>query len=54
MMKMGISSNMVDLILEMSDALNSGHMKSQEPRLACYPVAVDFGKYDLRSDSHFR
>ena len=34
MMQMGMSSNMVDLILEMSDALNSGHMKSQEPRSA--------------------
>ena len=32
MMKMGMSSSMVDLILEMSDALNTGHMKSQEPR----------------------
>jgi uncharacterized protein YbjT (DUF2867 family) len=34
MMQMGMSSNMVDLLLEMSDALNSGHMKSQEPRSA--------------------
>jgi uncharacterized protein YbjT (DUF2867 family) len=32
MMQMGMSSNMVDLLLEMSEALNSGHMKSQEPR----------------------
>ena len=32
MMQMGMSSNMVDLILEMSNALNTGHMKSQEPR----------------------
>jgi len=32
MMQMGMSSNMVDLILEMSDALNTGYMKSQEPR----------------------
>ena len=32
MMQMGMSSNMVDLILEMADALNTGHMKSQEPR----------------------
>jgi uncharacterized protein YbjT (DUF2867 family) len=34
MMQMGMSSNMVDLLLEMSDALNTGHMKSQEPRSA--------------------
>jgi uncharacterized protein YbjT (DUF2867 family) len=34
MMQMGMSANMVDLLLEMSDALNTGHMKSQEPRSA--------------------
>jgi uncharacterized protein YbjT (DUF2867 family) len=34
MMQMGMSSNMVDLLLEMSDALNTGHMKSQETRSA--------------------
>lgn len=34
MVKMGMSSNMVDLLLEMADALNTGHMKSQEPRSA--------------------
>ena len=34
MMRMGMSSNMVDLLLEMSEALNSGHMMSQEPRSA--------------------
>jgi len=32
MMQMGLSSSMVDLLLEMSEALNTGHMKSQEPR----------------------
>ena len=32
MMQMGMSSNMVDLLLEMSEALNTGHMKSLEPR----------------------
>jgi len=32
MMQMGMSSSMVDLLLEMCEALNSGHMKSQEPR----------------------
>jgi uncharacterized protein YbjT (DUF2867 family) len=34
MMQMGMSSNMVDLLLEMSEALNTGHMKSQEARSA--------------------
>ncbi len=34
MTQMGMSSNMVDLILEMSNALNTSHMKSQEPRSA--------------------
>jgi uncharacterized protein YbjT (DUF2867 family) len=32
MMQMGMSSNMVDLLLEMCDALNTGHMKSREVR----------------------
>jgi uncharacterized protein YbjT (DUF2867 family) len=32
MMQMGMSSNMVDLILEMAEALNTGHMKMLEPR----------------------
>ena len=30
--QMGMSSNMADLLLEMSDSLNSGYMKPQEPR----------------------
>jgi uncharacterized protein YbjT (DUF2867 family) len=30
--QMGMSSNMVDLLLEMADALDSGHMKMLEPR----------------------
>jgi len=30
--RMGMSSNMVDLLLEMTDALDSGHMKMLEPR----------------------
>jgi uncharacterized protein YbjT (DUF2867 family) len=34
MMQMGMSSDMVDLLMEMSEALNTGHMKSQEPRSA--------------------
>jgi uncharacterized protein YbjT (DUF2867 family) len=32
MMQMGMSSNMADLLLEMADALNSGHMKMLESR----------------------
>ena len=32
LMQMGMSSNMADLLLEMADALNSGHMKTLEPR----------------------
>jgi hypothetical protein len=32
LMQMGMSSNMVDLLLEMVDALNSGYMKMLEPR----------------------
>jgi uncharacterized protein YbjT (DUF2867 family) len=32
MMKMGLSSSMVDGLLEMSDSLNSGYMKPLEPR----------------------
>ena len=30
--QMGMSSDMADLLLEMADALNSGHMKTLEPR----------------------
>ena len=32
MMKIGLSSSMADMMLEMCDALNTGHMKSQELR----------------------
>ncbi len=32
LMQMGMSSNTADLLLEMADALNSGHMKMLEPR----------------------
>jgi uncharacterized protein YbjT (DUF2867 family) len=32
LMQIGMSSNMADLLLEMADALNSGHMKMLEPR----------------------
>jgi uncharacterized protein YbjT (DUF2867 family) len=34
LMQMGMSANMVDLLLEMSDALNSGYMRALEPRSA--------------------
>jgi uncharacterized protein YbjT (DUF2867 family) len=34
LIQMGMSSNMADLLLEMADALNSGHMKALEPRSA--------------------
>jgi len=30
--QMGMSANMADLILEMAEALNSGHMRALEPR----------------------
>ncbi len=32
LMQMGMSGNMADLLLEMSDSLNSGYMKTLEPR----------------------
>jgi len=32
LMQMGMSSNMADLLFEMSDSLNSGYMKALEPR----------------------
>jgi uncharacterized protein YbjT (DUF2867 family) len=32
LMQMGMSSSMADLLLEMADALNSGHMRMLEPR----------------------
>jgi len=34
LMQMGMSSSMADLLLEMADALDSGHMKMLEPRSA--------------------
>jgi uncharacterized protein YbjT (DUF2867 family) len=34
LMQMGMSPNMADLLLEMSEALNSGHMRALEPRSA--------------------
>jgi len=32
--QMGMSPNMADLLLEMAEALNSGHMRALEPRSA--------------------
>ena len=32
--QMGMSANMADLLLEMSDSLNAGHMRALEPRSA--------------------
>jgi uncharacterized protein YbjT (DUF2867 family) len=34
LMQMGMSGNMADLLLQMSEAMNSGHMKALEPRSA--------------------
>jgi hypothetical protein len=34
LIQLGMSSNMADLILEMSAALNSGYMRALEPRSA--------------------
>ena len=34
MMKMGMSSSVAEKMLEMSESLNTGHMKAQEPRSA--------------------
>jgi uncharacterized protein YbjT (DUF2867 family) len=34
LVQMGLSSNMADLLLEMSEALNSGYMRALEPRSA--------------------
>lgn len=34
MMKMGMSASVAEKMLEMSESLNSGHMKAQEPRSA--------------------
>ena len=34
MMQMGMGANLVDLLLEMSDSLDSGYMRALEPRSA--------------------
>ena len=42
MVQMGMSANVVSLILEMAGALNSGHMKALEPRTAENSTATSF------------
>ena len=43
LMQMGMSANMAEVLLEMSDALNSGHMKPLEARSAANttPTTID-------------
>ena len=43
LLQMGMSSNMADLLLEMSEALNSGYMTTLEPRSAqnTTPTAIE-------------
>jgi uncharacterized protein YbjT (DUF2867 family) len=40
--QMGMSSNMADLLLEMSDSLNSGYMKALEPRSVANTTPTSF------------
>jgi uncharacterized protein YbjT (DUF2867 family) len=42
MVQMGMSANLVGLILEMAGALNSGHMKALEPRSAANSTPTSF------------
>lgn len=42
MMQMGMSANLVGLILEMAAALNSGHMRALEPRSAANTTPTSF------------
>ncbi|MGA2002965.1 MAG: NmrA family NAD(P)-binding protein [Terriglobales bacterium] len=42
MVQMGMSANLVGLILEMAGALNSGHMKALEPRSASTTTPTTF------------
>ncbi len=42
MVQMGMSADFVGLILEMADALNSGHMKALEPRSASNTTPTKF------------
>jgi uncharacterized protein YbjT (DUF2867 family) len=45
MAQMGISKNMATLICEMSDALNSGHMRALEPRSAANTTPTQFEEF---------
>jgi len=42
MTQMGMSKNMAELLCEMSDALNRGHMKALEPRTAANTTPTAF------------
>lgn len=42
---MGMSKNMATLICEMSDALNSGHMRALEPRSAANTTSTQFEQF---------
>jgi uncharacterized protein YbjT (DUF2867 family) len=42
MVQMGMSANMVDLLLEMAQALNSGYMKALEPRTQANSTPTSF------------
>jgi len=41
-LQLGMSANIADLLLEMSDALNSGHMRALEPRTAKNTTPTSF------------
>jgi uncharacterized protein YbjT (DUF2867 family) len=45
MTQMGISKNMATLICEMSDGLNSGHMRALEPRSAANTTPTQFEQF---------
>jgi uncharacterized protein YbjT (DUF2867 family) len=45
MIQMGMSKNMATLICEMSDALNSGHMRALEPRSAANTTPTQFEQF---------
>jgi len=45
LVSMGMSANMADLLLEMADALNSGHMKALEPRSAANTTPTTFESF---------
>jgi len=45
MTQMGMSKNMATLICEMTDALNSGHMRTLEPRSAANTTPTSFEEF---------